>query len=362
MSAFGSLFSGKHRDLMGLDISSSSVKLLELSRRGDQYAIEAFALEPLPAYAVVDNQIAEPKAVAEAIQRAVSRAGTRTRDAAVAVAGSSVITKQISLPAGLREQDMEDQIKAEADQYIPYPIDQVNLDFQVVGEGESGDGASVDVLLAACRKDQIESRVAALEIAGLTPRVVDIEAYALENACQFLTQQMPDRGRDVTVALVDIGSNTTSMLVLQDLTTVYTRDQAFGGKQLTEEIMRQYGLSYDEAGRAKRRNELPDDYESGVLARFVDDMAQQIDRSLQFFYASPGRHDVVAQLILAGGCAQIGGVAEAIQERLSIPTVIARPFAGLSVAPRARPQQLAREEASMMIAAGLALRSFDAVD
>jgi len=359
MASFRSLFGGTHDGLLGLDISSSSVKLLELSRRGDRYAIEAFALEPLPPSAVVDNQIAEPAAVAEVITRALGRAGTRTRDAAVAVAGSSVITKVISLPAGLREEEMEEQIKAEADQYIPYPLSEVNLDFQVVDD-HLADEPSVDVLLAACRKDQVESRVASLEMAGLRPRVVDIEAYALENACQFLAGQMPAGGRDTTVALVDIGANTTSMLVLKDLKTAYTRDQAFGGRQLTEEVMRQYDLSFEEAGRAKRRGELPDDYEATVLARFVDDMAQQIDRSLQFFYASPGRHDPVAQLLLAGGCAQIPGVAQAIEERLSVPTVIARPFAGLSVAPRARPQQLAREESSMMVAAGLALRAFDA--
>ncbi len=358
MASFRSLFSGKRSDLIGLDISSSSVKLIELSRRGEQYAIEAFALEPLTADAVVDNQIAQPEAVAAAISRAVSRAGTRTREVAVAVAGSSVITKQVSMPAGLSSQDMEDQIKAEADQYIPYPISEVNLDFQVLGDNES-DSDSVDVMLAACRKDQVESRVAAVEIAGLKAQVVDIEAHALENACQFLAGQIPDRGRDSTIALVDIGANTASMLVLKNLQTVYTRDQSFGGKQLTEEVMRQYGMSYDEAGRAKRRGELPEDYESGVLARFVDDMAQQIDRSLQFYYASPGRHDQVAQLILAGGCAQINGLAEAIQQRLEIPTVIAHPFVGMSVTPRVRPQQLAREEASLLVAAGLALRAFD---
>lgn len=361
MASLGSLFSGKRSKLIGMDISSSSVKLIELSRRGEKYAIEAFALEPLPLDAVVDNQIVEPEAVAAVIRNAVSRAGTRTRDVAVAVAGSSVITKRIGMPAGLRPQDMEDQIKAEADQYIPYPIDEVNLDFQVIGE-EAADSTGVDVMLAACRKDQVESRVAAVEMAGLMAQVVDIEAYALENACQFLAEQMPDSGRNATVALIDIGANNTSMLVLKNLQTVYTRDQAFGGRQLTEEVMRQYGLGFEEAGRAKRRGELPEDYESGVLARFVDDMAQQIDRSLQFFYASPGRHEPVSQLILAGGCAQIKGIAEAIQQRLEIPAAIARPFAGMTVAPRARPRQLEREEASLLIATGLALRAFDEVE
>lgn len=361
MASLASLFGGKRGKLIGMDISSSAVKLVELSRRGEKYAIEAFALEPLPLDAVIDNQIVEPEAVAAVIREAVSHSGTRTRDVAVAVAGSSVITKQISMPAGLRPQDMEDQIKAEADQYIPYPIHEVNLDFQLMGD-QAADSTSVDVMLAACRKDQVESRVAAVEIAGLVVQVVDIEAYALENVCQFLAGQLPDRGRNATVALVDVGANNTSILVLKNMQTVYTRDQAFGGRQLTEEVMRQYGLNFEEAGRAKRRSELPEDYESTVLARFVDDMAQQIDRSLQFFYASPGRHEPVSQLILAGGCAQINGIAEAIQQRLEIATVIARPFTGMTVAPRARPRQLEREEASLLVAAGLALRAFDEIE
>ncbi len=361
MASFRSLFSGKRNELVGLDISSSSVKLIELSRRAGQYVVEAFAIEPLPADAVVDNQIVEPEAVAAVIRRAVGRAGTRTRNVAVAVAGSSVITKQISMPAGLRPQDMEDQIKAEADQYIPYPINEVNLDFQVFGENAT-DNTSVNVMLAACRKSQVESRVAAVEIAGLIAKVVDIEAYALENACQLLTAQIPGGGHDATVALVDVGATTTAILVLKNLQTVYTREQAFGGKQLTHEVMRQYGMSFAEAGRAKRFGELPEDYESGLLAHFVDDMAQQVDRSLQFFYASPGRHEQISQLILVGGCAQIAGVAEAIQQRIEIPAVVAHPFANMSVAQRVRPQQLAREEASLLIATGLALRAFDEVE
>lgn len=274
------------------------------------------------------------------------------------MSGSSVITKTITLPAGLREQEMEEQIIAEADQYLPYPVDQVNLDFQQL-EPLDPEATSVEVLLAACRREQVESRVAALELAGLTPRVVDIEAYALENACQLLAHQMPGQGIDTSVALLDMGANNTTLLVLRDLKMVYTRDQPFGGRQLTEEVMRQYGLSFEEAGRAKRRNELPEDYDRVVLSRFVEDMSQQIDRSLQFYYASPGRHDPVSQLIIAGGCAQIAGVDTAIQERLQLPTVVARPFAQMAISGHARPQLLAREEPSLMIAAGLALRAFD---
>lgn len=359
MSIMQSLFGGGSQELVGLDISSSAVKLLELSRRGDRFHVETYAVEPLPPNAVNEKQIADPKLVADSIQRALSRAGTRTRYAAMAVAGASVITKVVQMSSSLSEHDMEEQIKAQADQYIPYPIEEVNLDFQVMGASEKGTG-NADVLLAACRKEQVESRCAAAEMAGLTPKVMDIEAYALENACQFLRHQMPSKGVKKTVAVVDIGANATSLLVLHDLQTIYTRDQTFGGKQLTEEIMRQYGMSFEEAGKAKKFGNLPETYETEVLPAFVADMGQQIDRSLQFFFAASGKHSNIDQVILAGGCAHIPNVDVLIQERLRIPTVIARPFASMSVSAKARPSVLAKDEASMLIAAGLAYRAFDA--
>lgn len=359
MSIMQSLFGGGSQELVGLDISSSAVKLLELSRRGDRFHVETYAVEPLPPNAVNEKQIADPKLVSESIARAVNRAGTRTRQVALAVAGASVITKIIQMSSVLSENDMEEQIKAQADQYIPYPIEEVNLDFQILGPSEKGAGNS-DVVLAACRKEQVESRCAAAEMAGLTPKVVDIEAYALENACQFLFHQMPNKGAKKTVAVVDVGANTASLLVLHDRQTVYTRDQAFGGKQLTEEIMRQYGMSFEEAGKAKKFGNLPESYEAEVLPSFVADMGQQIDRSLQFFFAASSKHGSIDQLILAGGCAHIPNVDVLIQERLRIPTVIARPFASMSVSAKARPSVLAKDEASMLIAAGLAFRAFDA--
>lgn len=362
MSILDKLISkGTGRGLVGLDISSSAVKLLELAQRGDRYLVEAYAVEPLPIDAINDKQIAQPEVVAEAIKRAMQRAGTSTKNVAVAVAGSSVITKIIQMSAALSESDMEEQIKAEADQYIPYPIEDVNLDFQILGVSDK-DAGSVDVLLAACRREQVDQRVSVAELAGLKPVVVDIEAYALESACQFLSHQMPADGVNKTVAVVDMGASTTSVLVLHNKETVYTRDQAFGGKQLTEDIMRHYGMSYEDAGKAKRTGNLPEGYESEVLAHFLSDMAQQIDRSFQFFFSASASHSQIDQIILAGGCAHIPGVDRAIQDRLQIPTAIARPFAQMSVSSRARPAVLAKDEAALLIACGLAWRTFDQVE
>ncbi|HEX4873197.1 MAG TPA: pilus assembly protein PilM [Nevskiaceae bacterium] len=359
MKIVQSLFGGGGQHLIGLDISSSAVKLLELVRRGDKYHVEAYAVEGLPPNAVNEKQVVDPAVVGEAIGRAISRSGTRTRQAAIAVAGASVITKIIQMPATLSEHDLEEQIKVEADQYIPYPIDEVSIDFQVLDSSDRGD-AMANVLLAACRREQVEQRCAALEFAGLIPKVVDIESYALENACQFLRHQMPEQGKNKTVAVVDMGANTTSVLVLHDMKTVYTRDQSFGGRQLTEDIMRHYGMSLEDAGKAKRFGNLPEGYQSEVLVPFVDDMTQQIDRSLQFFFAASSRYSSIDQIILAGGCAHIPGVDAMIQERLRIPTVVARPFADMSVSAKAKPAVLAKDEASLLIACGLALRAFDA--
>jgi len=360
MASMQSLFGGGSPHLIGLDISSSSVKLLELSRKGTRFHVEAYAVEPLPPNAVTDKQINDPKLVSEAVGRAVVKSGTRTRHAAVAVAGASVISKVIEMPAMLSEDDMEEQIKAEADQYIPYPIDEVNIDFEVLNSSGKN-GEMVEVLLAACRKEQVEQRCAALELAGLTPKVVDVEAYALENATQFLEHQMPDKGKGKTIALVDMGANTTSVLILHDLKTIYTRDQSFGGRQLTEEIMRHYGMTLEEAAKAKRDGSLAEDYKTEVLAHFLADMAQQIDRSLQFFFSAATQYNNIDQIILAGGCAHIPGVDQSIQERLQVPTVVAKPFAGMSVSSKAKPANLAKDESSLLIACGLAYRAFDEV-
>ena len=245
------LFGNRHIPLLGLDISSAAVKLLEIGKSGDRYRVEAYAVEPLPPNSVVEKAITDEAAVGEAIRRAVSRSGTRLKHAAVAVAGSAVITKVIPMPADLPDEDMESQLQLEADQYIPYPLEEVNLDFQVMGRSET-DPTKVDVLLAASRSENVDVRVAAAELGGLTVKIVDVEAFAMENAFALLAEDMPDGGADRTIALVDIGATMTTLSVLHDLKIIYAREQVFGGRQLTEEIQRRYGLSYEEAGLAKR--------------------------------------------------------------------------------------------------------------
>lgn len=351
------LFSSKKPALVGLDISSTSVKLVELSQHTDGYRIEAYAAEPLPPNSVVEKNITDVEAVGEAIRRATKRSGTRAKYAAVAVAGASVITKVITMPANLSDDEMESQIQLEADQYIPYSLEEVNMDFEVIGISDSNP-EMVDVLLAASRSENVDSRVASVELGGLTTRVVDIEAYSLENAFDLIALQIPGGIHDNTVAVVDVGATMTTLSVLHDGKIIYTRDQVFGGRQLTEEIQRRYGLSYEEAGMAKRQGGLPDNYVPEVLEPFKDAMAQQVSRSLQFFFAS-SHHNSIGHIVLAGGSASIPGIDELIEERVGAGTSVANPFSNMSLSNRVKAQALGNDAPALMIACGLALRSFD---
>lgn len=346
----------KAKPVLGLDISSTSIKLLELSRQGDRYRVESYAVKALPPNAVVEKNINEVDAVADVLKGLVQQSKSKVKDCAVAVAGSAVITKLIEMPSGMNDDVLETQISLEADQYIPYPLEEVAIDFEVQGESDSNPD-QIEVLLAACRRENVDLRVAALEAADLKPKVVDVEAYTMERAFELVAEQLEDQD-DQVVAVLDIGATMTTLSVLVGSKTVYTREQLFGGKQLTEEIQRRYGLSVEEAGLAKKQGGLPDDYDEEVLEPFKDAVVQQVTRSLQFFFSSSQYNDV-DHIILAGGVASLEGLCELIGEKLGTEVSVANPFANMSVAPRVNAVALKNDAPALMIAAGLAMRSFD---
>ena len=350
------LFNKKANTLLGIDISSTSVKLLELSRQGDRYRVEAYAVEPLPTSAVIEKNIAELEGVGQALSRVLIKAKTSLRNVAVAVAGSAVITKTIEMDAGLSDDEMESQLKIEADQYIPYPLDEVAIDFEVQG-ASARNPERVNVLLAACRKENVEVREAALTLAGLTARVVDVEAYALERSFGLLANQLA-ASKERLVAVVDIGATMTTLSVLHNGRIIYTREQLFGGRQLTEEIQRRYNLTVEQAGLAKKQGGLPDDYVREVLQPFREALVQQVSRSLQFFFAS-GQYHSVDQILLAGGTASVPGLDRLIEQQLGTPTQVANPFAEMTLNSKVNAAALTSDAPAMMIACGLALRSFD---
>ncbi len=334
------LIKKKANTLLGIDISSTSVKLLELSRSGGRYKVEAYAVEPLPPNAVVEKNIVELEGVGQALSRVLVKAKTNLKSAVVAVAGSAVITKTIEMEAGLSEDELENQLKIEADQYIPYPLEEVAIDFEVQGLS-ARNPERVDVLLA-----------------GLTAKVVDVEAYALERSYALLSSQLGADTDQLTVAVVDIGATMTTLSVLHNGRTIYTREQLFGGRQLTEEIQRRYGLSVEEAGLAKKQGGLPDDYDSEVLRPFKDAVVQQVSRSLQFFFAA-GQFNDVDYIVLAGGTASIQDLDRLIQQKIGTPTLVANPFADMALNGKVNAGALASDAPALMIACGLALRSFD---
>ncbi|VAW62559.1 Type IV pilus biogenesis protein PilM [hydrothermal vent metagenome] len=353
----------KKTSLLGIDISSTSIKLVELSKNDKGYQVESLAVEPLPANAVAEKNIQDVDAVGETLIKALKKSASKCKQAALAVPGSSVITKVITMPSSLSDSEMESQIELEADQYIPYPLEEINLDFQVLGETK-GNPDTVDVLLAASRSENVEMRTAVAEMAGLTAKIVDVEAYTIEKATTLLPGkkfQLGDDGDDSSpfvVAVLDVGATMTSLNVIENNELVYTREQAFGGKQLTEEIMRRYGLAYEEAGRLKKVGGLPDNYIPEVLEPFKENMAQQVSRFLQFFYTA-GQHESVDMIALAGGCASIPGIDELIASQLEIETVVANPFASMGLSNRVNSQALSNDAPALMIACGLAMRSFD---
>lgn len=343
--------------LLGIDISSSVVKLLELSKKGERYSVEAYAVEPLPDNSVVESRVENAAEVSAALKRVLKRSGSKAKEVAVAVSGASVITKTVSFPANLSEREMEGQIVLEAEQHIPYPLEEVRLDFEVLGVS-ANDPDAVDVLLAASRRENVDVRVNIVEQAGLKARLVDVEAYTMENAFALISQQMPNHGQGLTVAVVDIGATMTTVHVFFDGKIVYTREQAFGGRLLTAEIEKYYGMTYQEAGRSKRENSLPDDYIPNVLEPFKRAMTQHITRALQFFFSASPQYQVIDYIVLAGGCSSIPGVDAMIEEDTGTATSIANPFADMIFNPKINSKALSNDAPSMMIACGLAMRNY----
>ena len=349
------LFSSKGQRLVGVDISATSVKLVDIQRQQGIFHLKSYAIERLLPGAVVDKLIVDAELVGDAIMRAARHCHVTGTDAATAVSGSSVITKIIDMDMKLTDVEREAQIRLDADQYIPYPLEEVNLDFEVLGPSLV-DEDMVQVLLAASRSENVDQRVDALVFGGLKAKIVDIESHAIERAFALMADKLPNLPQ--LVALVDIGHNQTTLYVVKDGEFVYSREQLFGGVQLTEAIQNRYGLSYEEATISKRERSLPDDYYSEILTPFMESAIQQITRSLQFYFSS-SPYSSIDHLVLAGGSSSMSGLAGMVQQKLGVPVTVANPFINMTIDPYVDSEQLAVDAPSLMAACGLALRSFD---
>ncbi len=357
MISLSGLFRKEAPPLLGLDISSSSVKLVELRQTlSGQWVLERCAMELLERGWVTDGNIDKFDEVAAAVQRVVKKSGTKAKNVAMALPSSAVITKRIVLPAGLTEAELEVQVESEANQYIPFSLDEVSLDFCVIGPSPGND-ADVDVLLAASRKEKIQDLQGLAEAAGLNPVIVDVEPYASRLAVGRLIRALPNQGANTLTVLFEIGAHTTSMQVLRNEELLYERDQAFGGAQLTQLIVRQSGWSVEEAETRKRSGELPDDCTADVVRPFVDQLAQEIARALQFFFTSTP-YNQVDQILLAGGSSALPGLTQAVTHQTTFVCKQANPFEGMSIGARVRERRMRREAPSYLTSCGLAMRRF----
>jgi type IV pilus assembly protein PilM len=344
--------------LIGADISSSAIKMVEIADAGKGlYRVERYAIEPLPKDSVVDGNINNLDAVSEALKRCHKRMGTSLKSVAMALPNAAVITKKIQVPAGQREEDLELQVETEANQYIPFALDEVNLDFQVIGPAPNNP-EDVEVMIAASRKEKIEDRIAAAEVAGLKTVVMDVDILASQTAFELMQNQFPDNGKDQNIAIVDVGATMMNVNVLRNNQSIYMREQPFGGMQLTQEIQNNFGLSAEEAEAAKRAGGLPENYESDVLQPFLDTFGLEVARALQFFFTST-QHNQVNHIVLSGGCAAIPGADVAITKRTQVNTIVANPFMNMALSSRIKPKSLTQDASSLMVACGLAMRRFD---
>jgi type IV pilus assembly protein PilM len=352
------LFKPKMPPLIGADISSSAVKMVEIVQAGKgMYRVERYAIEPLPKDSVVEGNINNLDAVSDAVKRCHKRLGSNIKNLALALPNAAVISKKILVPAGQTEDDLELQVETEANQYIPFAIDEVNLDFQVLGPAPNS-ADDIEVLIAASRKEKIIDRVAVAESAGLKAAVMDVDVLAAQTAFELIESQFPEGGKDQNIAMVDVGASVMAVNVLRNDQSIYMREQPFGGNQLTQEIQNKFGLSPEEAEAAKRAGGLPDNYEADVLQPYMDMLGLEVARALQFFFTST-QHNQIHHIVLSGGSAAIPGVDEAVSKRVQVNTIIANPFVNMQVSGKIKAKSLTQDAPSLMVACGLAMRRFD---
>ncbi|HCH68942.1 MAG TPA: pilus assembly protein PilM [Colwellia sp.] len=342
--------------MVGIDIGSHTVKAVLLSQGSDGYIIEDFAIEPMTRGAVVDREIQDIEAVGHVLAKIRQKISMKAKEAVAAVSGQTVISKIIYMDVALSEDELASQIEIEADSLIPYPLNEVSLDFELLDVNQS-DQSKVNVLLSAARTESIEARVAALELGGFHAKVIDVESYAVSRSHDLCLSQLPEDAANKTVAIVDIGAIMTLFTATKAGKQIYSRDQIFGGEQYTRSIVSYYNKSFEEAEEAKITHDLPPNYVFEVLAPFQTILIQQIRRAIQMFLTSSGA-DKVDYLLVSGGTASIEGLDKLLTDELGIHTIIANPFNNMERAKMINEDELAKIAPQLMVATGLALRSF----
>ena len=349
------LFKTKHKKLLGIDISSASIKMLQISGSDEKYVIDAYGRVELPENAIEGNIIKDKDAIARSIRHLASTARISCKNAVIAVPDSSAISRVIQINEDLKEEDIEELVAIEADKHIPYPIDEINIDFEILGPSTKSSSMQ-DVLIVASRTEKVNDRVDIIHRAGLDVTIVDVESYAVERSVKLMSSELPEGGQNKVIAIIDFGTFYTNFYVLDNLKNIYVREEEFGGKQLIDDIMEHYDMTADEAREALEKGTLPDGYEADVLQSFNEQILLQVKRGLQFFF-STSRHAFVDQILLAGGIAKQPGIADLLQEHINIPTKIANPCEHMSFGKQVDKERILKDSPSLIVACGLALRA-----
>ena len=350
-------FRNSRKNLLGVDISSSSVKVLEIAQNDENFRLESYGIEATAPNSVIENTIADTEAVGDSIEKAVARSGSNLKECACAIAGSKVITKKITLSSEIPEKDLEGQVQLEMVQHIPHPIEDISIDFQIENNPDDS-GSPFEITVVATKSENVDSCVVALERGGLIPKVVDVELFALENALSLTSRISRDDRLTGILGIVDIGSSSTKFSVLEAGLITYNREQNFGGKQLLNEIQRNYGLSYEEAKSSLAKSSLEAGFEEKVVAPFVETASQETERALQLFYSSNNAARI-EQVLLTGGCASLNGIADSIMARIEMPVDIINPFEKIPLSAKIDPKKLRRDAPMLLTAFGLSSRGFD---
>jgi len=341
----------KKKDLVGIDIGSSSVKLVQLWQTRDGYQLLNAAIMPLPPEAIVDNSLMDTAAVVDAVKNLVASLGIKSKDVACSISGNAVIIRKIILPV-MTSEELEDQISWEAEQYIPFDIKDVHIDFQILGP-DSIDPSKIQVLLVASKKDIINDYVALFNDAGLSLNVMDVDSFAVQNAFELNTEVS-----DEVRALVNVGAGVMNINVVKAETSLFTRDVQMGGNQYTEEIQKQLGVSAQEAETMKM---LAVEQQGGPLAdvigRVNDSLAQEIRRSVDFYNSTASGEERITRVSMCGGCSKMAGLKEAVAAKLGMDVELLNPFERIKYGEKDFDPEYLQEIAPLMaVGVGLAIR------
>lgn len=340
-------------DYIGVDISDSAVKVLSLASAGHSYQVKGCAIVPLPMNAIIDNVINDLEAVGRTILDAKRKAGITATKAVIALPTPLVMSGVIPCNVDFTEKDIEAKIWNEAAHIMPYSLEEISLDFHVLG-ASAEDELMVDVLYVAARSDEVARRVELLRLAELEAKVVDVDSYAIARTVKWVSGKIPDAGKGKVIAVVDIGATATSLTVLKDFNVIFSLEERFGGRQLTLQIQEKYNLPFAEAGRIKKEGYPAETHETDVLGIFRDTLVAHVKRTLQFFF-STGTISSIDYLLLAGGTVSTPGLTTVLQKEINAPVILVNPFEEMNFETEEDKDFAYKNATSLMLTLGIAL-------